>query len=155
MSDVFYSLNGSYPAPLPGYITPLDGFNRTPPYSPEHIAEAGFAVAPPEPEYDPATHQLGWADGNWTVEELPPPTAPSLTDYRRAIQSCLDAKAQERNYDDGHTIATYVNSTIQGWAAEAQAFVAWRDAVWVYAFTEMAKVESGEREAPTPEQFCS
>lgn len=91
------------------------------------------------------------------IEELeaariqPPPT---VMDYRREIQFRIDAKAQERGYDGGQTIATYVASTVEPWAAEAQAFVAWRDAVWVYAYSELAKVENGDREPPTPEEFC-
>jgi hypothetical protein len=79
------------------------------------------------------------------------PAAPPLTvdDYRRAIQAHVDATAQQRNYDSGITCASYVNSTSPAWAAEAAAFVAWRDAVWAYAFTELAKVEGGQREQPT------
>lgn len=88
------------------------------------------------------------------LASLPTTPVPTITDYRLAIQSHIDAKAQERGYDGGQTIATYVASTVEPWAAEAQAFVAWRDAVWVYAYSELAKVENGEREPPTPEDFC-
>lgn len=82
------------------------------------------------------------------------PKAPSIDDYRRAIQACLDAKAQERGYDGGHTIATYTGSAVELWAAEAQAFVGWRDSVWMYAFEELEKVQNGVRSAPTPQEFC-
>ncbi|RXT46334.1 hypothetical protein B6S44_26320 [Bosea sp. Tri-44] len=34
------------------------------------------------------------------------------------------------------------------WAAEAQAFVAWHDVVWVHAYTDLTKAEAGERDQP-------
>lgn len=79
----------------------------------------------------------------------------ALATYRTAIQSLIDAKAQEKQYDSGATLASYVNSTVAEWAEQAQAFVAWRDAVWVYAFTELEKVQSGEREQPSVEDFLA
>jgi len=78
---------------------------------------------------------------------------PALDDYRQAVQAHVDTTAQERRYDGGHTCATYVGSTNPVWAAEATAFVAWRDAVWIYAFGELAKVETGLRPQPTIEEF--
>ncbi|KRE13459.1 hypothetical protein ASE63_18475 [Bosea sp. Root381] len=85
-------------------------------------------------------------------EELGPiPGPPPLTvdDYRRAIQAHIDTTARQRNYDSGVTCASYLGSTNTAWAAEATAFVAWRDAVWAHAYTELAAVEAGEREQPT------
>lgn len=35
------------------------------------------------------------------------------------------------------------------WAAEAAVFVAWRDAVWLYAYAEMDKVLTGQRPQPS------
>jgi len=92
-----------------------------------------------------------------TVEEVPPPEPgpPTLEDYRIAIQTHIDATARQRDYDGGVSCASYVNSTNPQWAAEAQAFVAWRDSVWSYAFQELAKVENGEREQPTIDEFLS
>lgn len=65
----------------------------------------------------------------------------------------LDAKAQERRYDGAVSISTYVNSTNPQWAAEASAFVAWRDAVWAYAYAELAKVGLGQRPQPSVDEF--
>ena len=75
--------------------------------------------------------------------------------YRLEIQAMIDKKAQERQYENGATLASYVNSTIEQWAAEAQAFVAWRDAVWIYALTELDKVHRGERDQPSVEDFLA
>jgi hypothetical protein len=67
----------------------------------------------------------------------------------------IDAKASERQYDSGATLASYVNSTIEQWSAEAQAFVAWRDAVWLYALAELDKVQKGERDQPSVDDFLA
>ncbi|MFK3663929.1 hypothetical protein ACI2JN_01545 [Ochrobactrum teleogrylli] len=75
--------------------------------------------------------------------------------YRFEIQAMIDAKASERQYDSGATLASYVSSTIPRWAAEAQAFLAWRDQVWAYALTELAKVRAGERGQPSVEDFLA
>lgn len=61
-------------------------------------------------------------------DEAPPP--PSLEDLRQAVQAHIDATARARLYDSGVTLASYGASTNPLWAAEAQTFIAWRDAVW-------------------------
>lgn len=81
--------------------------------------------------------------------------AVAVNSYRAAIQSLIDAKASERQYDSGATLASYVNSTVPEWAAEAEAFVVWRDQVWAYALTELAKVQSGERPQPSVDEFLA
>lgn len=97
---------------------------------------------------------VGWI---WNGNDLVAPVAlpPALDDYRLAIQSHVDAVAQARNYDSGLTCASYVGSTNPTWATEASAFVAWRDAVWVHAYAELAKVEAAQRPQPTIEAFLS
>lgn len=83
----------------------------------------------------------------------PPAVPSSITDYETAIQELVDETAREKQFRDGVTLASYTASTKPDWAAEAQAFVAWRDNVWFYAYGELAKVQSGQREQPTVEQF--
>lgn len=92
------------------------------------------------------------ATGQFTRPEVPEP-APALNDYKGAVVAMLDAKAQERRYDNAVSISTYVTSTIPSWSAEAAAFVAWRDAVWAYAYVELEKVMGGQRPQPTVEEF--
>jgi collagenase-like PrtC family protease len=81
--------------------------------------------------------------------------AAAVETYRKAIQSLIDGKAQEKQYDDGNSLASYVNSTVPEWAAEAQTFVAWRDHVWAYALAELAKVQKAEREQPSVDEFLA
>ncbi|MGV2136948.1 hypothetical protein ACQZ45_03120 [Agrobacterium sp. 16-2014-1-2a] len=91
-------------------------------------------------------------DGSFLPPDLPPPS-PVVTDYENAIQDLVDSTARERQFRDGVTLASYTASTKPKWAAEAQAFVAWRDNVWFYAYGELAKVQAGQRPQPTVEQF--
>lgn len=91
-------------------------------------------------------------DGEVIVVE--PSTVPAtILDYENAIQTLVDSTARERQFRDGVTLASYTASTKPKWAAEAQAFVAWRDNVWTYAYGELAKVQAGQRQQPTVEQF--
>lgn len=80
---------------------------------------------------------------------------PALGDYTAAIAAMLDAKARERRYDSAVSIATYVGSSNTQWAAEAAAFVAWRDQIWIYCYAELDKVQAGEREQPTVSDFLT
>lgn len=73
--------------------------------------------------------------------------------FRTAIQAHVDQTAQSRLYDSGNSLASYVASTNTIWAAEAAAFVAWRDAVWLHAYADLDKVMAGEREQPSVEDF--
>lgn len=95
-----------------------------------------------------------WRDGEVVVVDHPEVT-PTITDYENAIQNLVDSTARDRQFRDGVTLASYIGSTIQTWAAEAHAFVAWRDNVWLYAYGEMAKVQAGQRDQPTVEQFLA
>ncbi|MGA0540738.1 hypothetical protein [Neotabrizicola sp. VNH66] len=70
------------------------------------------------------------------IPDEPPvlPSPPTVEDYRRAVQSHIDAAARSRLYSDGTSLASYVSSTNAVWAAEAAAFVAWRDTVWAQVY---------------------
>lgn len=88
------------------------------------------------------------------IEAISAPT-PTITDYENAIQNLVDTTAREKQFRDGVTLASYTASTKPKWAAEAQAFVAWRDNVWFYAYGELAKVQAGQRPQPTVDQFLA
>lgn len=88
-------------------------------------------------------------------EPEPPTQEEIIGAFRRAIQSHVDDVARTHKYDSGTSLASYVSSTNTTWAAEAVAFVAWRDLVWAYAYTELDKVQNELREVPTIEEFIS
>jgi alkanesulfonate monooxygenase SsuD/methylene tetrahydromethanopterin reductase-like flavin-dependent oxidoreductase (luciferase family) len=87
-----------------------------------------------------------------SIRPAPPPT---IDEYKAAIEAMLDAKARERRYDSSVSIATYVGSTNAAWAAEAAAFVAWRDDVWAYAYAELERVTAGQRPQPPVLDFLA
>lgn len=79
----------------------------------------------------------------------------SSDDFADAIEAHVDAAAKSRNYASAVSLASYVQSTNAQWAAEAQAFVAWRDAAWGYAYGELAKVQAGQRAIPSVAEMIS
>lgn len=74
---------------------------------------------------------------------------PKAEDYAAAIQGHVDDVAREHDYRDGFALAGYATSTVPAWAAEARAFVAWRDAVWVYVYSELEAAQIGQRAQPS------
>lgn len=84
------------------------------------------------------------------IEDYVPP-APTQADYVAAIAAHIEATARSRQYDSALSLSSYVASSVPRWAAEAAAFVAWRDAVWAHALATMGEVQAGGREPPTAE----
>jgi len=72
-----------------------------------------------------------------------------------AIQSTLDEKAKERNYDSILSLCTYATSPTAKFSKEGQAGVSWRDEVWAKGYTILADVESGARAIPTEAELLS
>lgn len=77
--------------------------------------------------------------------------AAELAAYQAAMQAAINARveavASTRNYNSAAHIASYVASTVPLWAAEAQAFVAWRDQVWL---TAIAALEQAQQTGQIP-----
>jgi hypothetical protein len=59
-----------------------------------------------------------------------------------AIDATVEATARSRSYNSAAHLASYVASTVPAWAAEAQAFVAWRDGVWVTAIAALTAAQA-------------
>lgn len=71
----------------------------------------------------------------YVAPDLPPATPEQhIAICRAAIQYHIDTTARAHLYDNGNSMASYVASTNAQWASEAQAFVAWRDAVWTHVY---------------------
>lgn len=92
-------------------------------------------------------------DGATYMRTPAPAPVPTQQDYAGAIQAHIDATAGSRQYQDGASIAGYVASTVPAWQAEAAAFVAWRDRVWVYALEQLQLVEGRQRPQPSVEEL--
>jgi hypothetical protein len=123
---MLYTINGSYPALLPFRITLADGRTRTDPatFTPEEIAEAGYVVAPEQPAYDPATHQLGWDGAAWTVDPLPSP--PLLPLSGRQIAMALRSIGITEAMVEAEIMAAYPGE--ENAVARDLALIEWRRA---------------------------
>lgn len=71
-----------------------------------------------------------------------------------AIDAIVEATARARSYNSAAHLASYVASTVPAWAAEAQAFVAWRDAVWLAAITALGTAQTSGI-APSREELIA
>lgn len=116
-------------------------------------------------------HLRGGGQSTLTQEEIdsiasylssvtaPAPAAPTAAELQAAlisaVQAHLDATARTRGYDGILSLCTYAASTIAQFAAEGQAGVNWRDAVWAYCYQVMADVQAATRSIPTAEQLIS
>ena len=72
-----------------------------------------------------------------------------------AIQSMLDDKAKERNYDSILSLCSYATSPTAKFSDEGQAGVSWRDEVWAKGYAILADVESGSRAIPTVDELLA
>ena len=101
----------------------------------------------------------------WHSPDIPQPTEAEITaklaelqvaaqieEYRVAVQQHIDAMARSRDYENGFALAGYVNSAVPPWKAEAEAFIAWRDQVWLFVFEKLAQVKAGEAVPPETAQ---
>ena len=62
-----------------------------------------------------------------------------------AIDRHVEAQSRALGYNSAAHLAGYATSTVSDWQAEAQAFVAWRDAVWQAA---IGMLEGADPESP-------
>jgi len=147
MEDFFYaqSTGGFYLESLHGANIPSDA-KRVRKEAYEALMEGqsnGKTILPDE-------------DGYPVLVDPPPPTREQVVAGLSAeVQQHLDAKARERNYDGILSLCTYATSLNPKFAAEGQAGVEWRDAVWVKCYAVLAEVEAGLREQPTVEQLIA
>jgi hypothetical protein len=72
----------------------------------------------------------------------------AFNNYLNYINFILNNTARLKQYDNAVSCASYANSTNLQWKAEAEAFIAWRDAVFNYAITIQKEVQDG---APIPD----
>lgn len=85
--------------------------------------------------------------GQWIT--TPRPAHEIIEVFQRKVEDHIEAKARERGYSSAVSCASYLNDPNPVWTAEAQAFIAWRSAVWTRAFELLADVQSGKRAVPT------
>lgn len=74
-------------------------------------------------------------------------------DCKAALEKHINDVAAERTYSSGVSCASYKDSTNAQWAAEATAFIAWRDACYVYAYDYLARAQGGDVTNPSVDDF--
>ncbi len=102
--------------------------------------------------------QPGWVliDGQWQPQPLPNLTKEQLiNDYQQSLQDHIDIKAQEKDYLDGNSCASYANSTISEWSNQAHIFIAWRDACWQYAYVVLNNYRDNVENSPSIDEFIA
>ena len=70
------------------------------------------------------------------------------TEYELAIENLMNKKAQEKSYKDADRLMAYTSSSKQEWKDEANAFITWRDDVFMYCFDMIQDIVSQNRNAP-------
>jgi hypothetical protein len=78
-----------------------------------------------------------------------------VQDYTTAMEAYMDAKAQERGYDTRYTASLRVNSTVEEFRLEGQAFMDWMDNCYAKGYGVLAEVQGGIRPLPTIEEFIA
>lgn len=71
------------------------------------------------------------------------------------IRTLIENKPLERGYDNLMTLTSYTTSSNPQWKAEADAFIAWRDAVFAYAYQMLADVQAQLIPTPSLEDFMA
>lgn len=67
------------------------------------------------------------------------------------VQKHLDETAASLGYDDMKTAVGYADEpAVPKFQADGQALRAWRSLVWDKCYTELARVQAGQRSIPTP-----
>lgn len=66
--------------------------------------------------------------------------------FQTRLEMIIEETAQSKQYSSPASCASYKDSTNPVWAAEANAFIAWRDACYIYAFDYLERAENGEIE---------
>lgn len=103
---------------------------------------------------------LQFGDREATAEKVeayfnPPKTFEQLVrEYKDAIQSILDTKAQAKGYDNIVSACSYAGYD-NPFRTEGEAFGVWRANVWKYGYEQLALIEAGSRETPTVEEFLA
>lgn len=90
------------------------------------------------------------------VEQLQAEAAKKLiTTYTQAMEAYMDAKAEEKGYDNRYTVSLRVNSPVEKFKLEGYAFMNWMDNCYALGYQILADVQNGTRPIPTVEEFLS
>ena len=89
------------------------------------------------------------------IDALTPTLDQLIKQFTDAVQAHLDTGAKTLGYDGILSACSYATSTHLPFSSEGKSCVDWRDAVWLYCYSELDKVKNGTRALPTVEQIIS
>lgn len=93
---------------------------------------------------------LDWLAAGNTPTLPPPPTVTDIINmFMPQLQAWMDGTAQQNGYDSVVSCVSYKDSSVARWAADATAMIAWRDAVWQWAYAQQPVLD-----AMTPQQIA-
>lgn len=99
--------------------------------------------------------QFDWENKPIEVELAPQTNEQIIKSFTKIIQTYMDSKAQELNYDSVFTAITYENDSNNKFAQEAKAFKAWRSQIWTTCYAVLDEVLAGTRSIPTKEELLA
>jgi len=103
--------------------------------------------------------QIKWSITNLTASEIEQKQLEAeqqlIANVTAAVQNKLDTEARTRNYDGILSACTYATSTNLKFKAEADACVAWRDAVWDKCYDILTDVKNNVIPVPTAEEVIA
>lgn len=105
--------------------------------------DSGIAVT-----YPPEDARHVWDGEKWQAAPA------TMAEYVAALESHYDAAAQSRRYDNRLTCT--LRAGYPGpFQTEGLAFATWMDECNAYAYGQMALVQAGERDQPTPDELVA
>lgn len=103
---------------------------------------------------DPEFQEI--VNSGFEIQEPEQPTVEDIVqEIKDRIQLLLDDTARQKNYDNGVSLASYANSTIDSFKQEALSFIQWRDTVWNTCYHYLNLYQQGEYEFTTVSDFLS
>ncbi|HAT1744794.1 TPA: hypothetical protein I8Z16_003035 [Legionella pneumophila] len=96
---------------------------------------------------DDCTPEWSFNGSDFIAPMIPSKTIDDIKqEFNSGIQVYLDSIAKTKFYESSLHCASYANSTNPTWKAEGEAFIAWRDAVWIKAYDLLEQYEQGQIE---------
>lgn len=72
-----------------------------------------------------------------------------------SVENYLNSKVLERDYKSVIHACSYAESTVPQYKAEALSVVAWRDSVWIKAYSIQEEVLNGQRDVPSENELLA
>ena len=89
------------------------------------------------------------------IENPDPSNSMLQTEYELAIENLMDRTARGRGYKNADRFMVYTSSTKQQWKDEADAFIKWRDDMFVYCFGVMQDIVEQKRNVPSVDELLN